>query len=188
MKTTMKLFAAIVIMLGIVSTTFGQQSSNATITGLANVAAQVNVTGNGSLEFGNVTPGNTKTISNGGIVAAGTIGGTTETEGKFIVTKGANSQVTLSFALPSSLTSGTATLPINFNDYSTNKCGRIGYTSQTDVPFTPTSPITAANSGATAWVFAATTFDVHIGGTVIPATNQTAGAYTGNITLTATYN
>jgi len=188
MKTAIKLFASLTIILGLAITTFGQQNASATITGLANVATQVTVAGGGSLEFGNVTPGNVKTVSNSGVVGPGIIGGTTEAAGKFTVSKGVNTQVTLAFTLPSNLTSGSANLPISFADYSSTKCARIAKTSQTDVPFTPSAGITVANLGSTVWAFASNSFDVYIGGTVTPDGAQTAGAYTGNITLTATYN
>ena len=188
MKNTIKFFATLTIVLGLAVTTFGQQNASATITGLANVATQVTVAGGGSLEFGNVTPGNVKSVSNAGVVGPGIIGGTTEAAGKFTVSKGVNTQVTLAFTLPSNLTSGSATLPISFADFGTNKCARIAKASQTDIHFTPSAGITAANLGATAWAFASNSFDVYIGGTVTPGGAQTAGAYTGNITLTATYN
>ncbi len=184
-----RLFATLTIVVAFAVVSFGQgQSSNATITGLANVAAQVLVTGTGSLEFGNVTPGITKTISYAGAVVAGLAGGTTETEGKFTVTKGANTQVTLAFVLPTTLVSGGNTLPINFLDYGGNKCGNLTGTGSNAADFTPASGISTANSAPTAWAFAAATFNVHIGGTVVPPTTQASGAYTGNIQLTATYN
>ena len=184
------MFAAITMVLGFAMTTFGQggQTANASISGLANVAAQITVTGNTSLEFGNVTPGVTKTISTAGTVATGLAGGTTETAGKFTVTKGPNTQVTLGFTLPTNLTHGTDNLAINFNDYSGSTCGQLAYTSLTNVPFTPASGEIIANTGSTVAYFAAGTFWVNIGGTVVPTSGQVSGAYTGNITLTATYN
>jgi len=191
-KSIFTIFAALTMVLGFAMTTVGQ-SANASISGLAAVVAQVTVTGNTALEFGNVSPGVTKTVSSGGVVGPGTPGGTTETAGKFTVTKGASTQVTLGFGtLPTFLvhTNTTDHLPINFIDYSggTIKCGKLAYTALTDVPFTPASGIVVANSGNTAPYFAATEFWVNIGGTVVPAVAQLAGAYSGTITLTATYN
>lgn len=186
-KSAIQILIALTIVLGFAINSFAQQSANANITGKADVVAAVTVTGAQDLQFGNVTPGNTKTISTTGTVAAGTIGGTTETQGKYDITKGANSQVTLAFTLPSNLTSGANNLAINFNDYSSTQCGRISGTG-TDVMFTPATGITTANSGTTAWVFAANAFTVNLGGTVVPTNNQASGAYTGTITLTATYN
>ncbi len=191
MKTTsiLRIFAALTIVLGFAMTTVGQQSANASVAGNANVAAQVTVTGNTPLEFGNVTPGVTKTVSSAGVVGPGLPGGTTETAGKFTITKGANTQVTLGFTLPSNLVDlSSNNLAINFTDYSGTKCGKLAYTALTDVPFTPATGEVVANSGSTATYFAAVEFWVNIGGTVVPITGQVAGAYTGTITLTATYN
>jgi hypothetical protein len=187
-QTIMRLCLAVIIMLCYATTTIGQQSANASITGLANVAAQVTVAGTGNLQFGNVTPGNTKTISAAGVVVAGTIGGTTEVEGKFLVTKGANTQVTLAFTLPTDLISGSDNLPINFADFGANKLGNLTDAGSNTAPFTPATGITTANTGSTVWAFGATNIDVHIGGTVVPTAAQPSGAYSGNITLTATYN
>ena len=192
MKTNsiLRIFAALTIVLGFAMTTVGQQSANASVAGNANVAAQVTVTGNTPLEFGNVTPGVTKTVSSAGVVGPGLPGGTTETAGKFTITKGANTQVTLGFTLPSNLVDlSSNNLAINFVDYAgPTKCAKLSYTALTDVPFTPASGEVIANTGSTATYFASTEFYVFIGGTVVPITGQVAGAYTGTITLTATYN
>lgn len=187
-KSTIQILVALTIVLGFAFNSFAQQSANDNILGKADVVAAVTVDGAQDLQFGNVTPGNTKTISTTGSVAAGTAGGTTETQGKYNITKGANSQVTLAFTLPTNLTDGGSNnLAINFNDYNSTKCGLITG-SGSDVPFTPATGITTANAGATAWVFGESAFTVNLGGTVVPTVGQAAGAYTGTITLTATYN
>ncbi|MCK9399080.1 MAG: hypothetical protein M0Q51_03655 [Bacteroidales bacterium] len=186
-KSIFTIFAALTMVLGFAMTGLGQQNDNAVIAANATVVGAVVVDSVQSLQFGNVTPGNTKTISTTGTVAVGFAGGTTETEGKFSVTKGANSQVTLTFALPSVLTkSGGITMPINFSDYGGNKCGAIDAT--TLYPFTPSAAPLVISNAAFAAAFAAASFIVHLGGTVVPTNTQAAGAYTANITLTATYN
>jgi hypothetical protein len=195
MKTTMKFFAAITIMLGFAVTTFGQaQADGGTIAGNALVVDQVVVTGTQSLEFSNVTPGVLKRISAAGAVVAGVAGGAQlETEGKFSVTKGVNSQVTLSWTLPTELAKTslpTATMGISFADYSagTTKFATVDVLGAL-TPFTPSNTVpTTISSAAFNAAFAANSFVVHLGGEVSPVTGQTPGAYTANITLTATYN
>ena len=122
---------------------------------------------------------------------AGTQGGTTASEGRFIVTKGINTQVTLGFGtLPSVLTitgGGSATLPINFDDAASNKLAKVS-DGTNNAEFTPASGIVIAETGNTAFAYAANTFKVHIGGTVVPSASQLTGTYSGTITLTATYN
>ena len=188
--TNFTIFAAVTMMLGFAMTSEAQvQSSSDHIAGNATVVAQVAVSGTQPLEFGNVNPGVVKTISTAGGVVAGTAGGGPETEGKFHVVKGPNTQLTLTWTLPAVLTKsigGAATMPITFADYATSKCGSVDVSGSL-VPFTPgpALPISSANFNA---AFVATSFDVHLGGTVQPITAQTAGAYTANITLVATYN
>ena len=187
MKNTIKLFAALTIILAFGVTAIAQNNASAIITGTANVASAIGVTTDGGLVFGNVTPGNTKTVSNVGTVIAGTIAGSLEREGRFIVAKGASTQVTLGIATPTQLVSGTDNLAINFVDAGTVKLAKISDgTNNTD--FTPAAGIITANSGTTAWAFLASTFKVHVGGTVVPTATQKSGTYTGDITLTATYN
>lgn len=192
MKTTIKLFAALTIIFGLTANLEAQnnQSANANLTASANVAAAVTVTKTTDLAFGNVTPNNAKTISTEGTVVSPGITTGGETVGKFSLTKSASTQVTLSFSLPTNLVDGAShNLAISFADYSSSKLAKItnGGTN-IDIPFTPASGITTANSGATAWAFTSTGFDVNIGGSVSPTAGQVAGVYTNTVTLTATYN
>ncbi|MEI7849561.1 MAG: hypothetical protein WCK35_27445, partial [Chloroflexota bacterium] len=109
---------------------------------------------------------------------------------KFALTKSASTQVTLAFSLPTNLVDGSShNLAISFADYSSSKLAKItNGGASPDIAFTPASGITTANTSTTAWAFAATGFDVNIGGTVSPIAGQVAGTYTNTVTLTATYN
>ncbi len=78
-----------------------EAQTSANIQATATVLSAVTVTAGNNLQFGNVTPGVAKTI---GIADAGA--------GRFDVIKAANQGVTLSFTLPTDLTSGANTLPI----------------------------------------------------------------------------
>ena len=187
----MKFFAAFIIMIGFAMTSFAQGTSTNHITGDATVVAQVLVSPVTSLEFGNVTPGFVKTISTLGTVVVGgnSGGGNTPTAGKFTVTKSEQSQVTLTWLLPENLTkTGGVNMPISFADYSGGKCGAIvAGAGPTTTAFTPGAAL-AISTGAFNAAFTAGTFDVLLGGTVTPANAQATGAYTADITLTATYN
>ena len=141
------------------------QVNNAAITATATVQAPINVTAAVNLDFGNVFPGVNKTI---GVADA--------TAGRWDVTGQASTAVTLNFTLPANLTSGGNLLPIaswagNHNTTAT----------PTGASFTPSGVPTASALGGTGALF------VYIGATVTPATNQPAGAYTGNVTLTVLY-
>ncbi len=206
MKTN-QFFAAIVVMMGFTMSAMAQSNNTATdkISAKAEVVAAVTVTKVQDLIFGMVTPGITKTIlSDGaistgatagnstGIVTATYLGGTTGAEqaGEFSITKGLNTSITLAFSLPSTLSDGSShTLPINFLDVTTGlaklskKSG-----SQADVAFTPATGITTAQAGTASEYFTGNDLYVFIGGTVVPAIDQVAGVYSGDITLTATYN
>ncbi len=191
-----KFFGALSIIMGFTMSAMAQppQSDNDKVDAKAQVVAQVDVTKVEDLIFGMVTPGNTKTINSLGQVLAGQAGaGVTigaEKAGQFSVTKGLNTQVTLGFTLPTSLTFDAHNLAINFIDAAGVKLARLAAFNgaQADLLFTPADGIVVANSGATAAYFADDDFYVFIGGTVVPTTGQPAGVYVGEITLTATYN
>lgn len=190
---------ALVIVMGFATGVMAQQTDNDVITARAEVSAQVNVTQVSDLIFGMATPGVTKTISTEGVVLAGLAGtapnitpnGGVEQAGKFSVAKGLNTSVNLAFTLPSSLSDAAShNLPINFNDAGVNKLAKLSTFggTQSDLSFTPGTGITTANTGTTAAYFTDDAFYVMIGGTVVPASDQFSGVYTGPITLTATYN
>jgi hypothetical protein len=198
MKNSTKLFLVLLIITGFGVRAYAQQSDNAVTDAKAEVSALVNVTELQDLIFGVVTPGVTKTIDTDGTVIAGTAGtGATigaEFAGKFSITKGTNTSVTLAFTLPSNLVNTVPdpdeNLAINFVDAGGVKLAQLAAFNggQADLLFTPADGITTANSGATAEYYADDDFYVYIGGTVVPTVDQESGVYEGTITLSATYN
>jgi hypothetical protein len=142
------------------------QAQSATIQATATVLSAITVTGT-DLQFGSVTPGVNKTI-------AITDGGA----GLFTVTKAAATSVALTFTLPAILTGpAAATMPIGswtggWNNTANNAAGA--------TTFTPSAvPATVPSGGANLWVW--------VGGTVSPAGAQTAGAYTGSVSMQVVY-
>lgn len=185
-------FISLVTIIALNGVVLAQQSDNASASATADVLTAVDVDKNTDLVFGNVSPGNTKTISVESSVIDGIAGGTTETAAQFTVSKGANSEVILSFELPSNLVNGTNNLVIDFADASDTKLSRLttseasnGDNSQ---DFTPGSDFVTLTSSDYSSYFSATEFYVWLGGTVKPTNDQAQGEYTGEITLTATYN
>jgi hypothetical protein len=142
------------------------QAQSATIQATATVLSAITVTGT-NLAFGNVTPGVNKTVA---ITDAGA--------GQFTVTKAAATSVALTFTLPATLAGPAAsTMPIGtwtggWNNTANNAAGA--------TTFTPSAAATTVPSGgANLWVW--------VGGTVTPAAAQTAGAYTGNVSIQVAY-
>ena len=201
MKTTMKFFAALAIMMGFTMGAMAQdvQSDNASITGKAQVISAISVTKGLDLQFGLVTKGEIKTISTNNDVLRGTTGNSGgEQAGTFTVSKGVNTSVTLSFGFPAGSVAGTYALtdgaspvanelPLTFPTYSATKAAKLSGV-VADYPFIPTADLTIIKTGALAGYYAAESFTVSIGGTVTPASDQAQGEYTGTIKLTATYN
>jgi hypothetical protein len=141
-------------------------AQSATIQATATVLSAITVTGT-NLAFGNVTPGLTKTVA---ITDAGA--------GQFTVTKAAATSVALTFTLPATLAGPAAsTMPIGtwtggWNNTANNAAAATA--------FTPSAAATTVPSGgASLWVW--------VGGTVTPAAAQTAGAYTGNVSMQVAY-
>jgi hypothetical protein len=85
--------------------------------------------------------------------------------------------VTLSFTLPTNLTSGGNNLPIGSWTGGWN-------TSATPAGATTFTPSAAGSNTA---VTAGTALTVYVGGTVSPAAAQAAGAYSGDVTLSVVY-
>jgi hypothetical protein len=143
-----------------------QAQTSADIQATATVLSAVTVTAGNDLQFANVTPGVAKTI---GIADAGA--------GRFDVIKAATQGVTLSFTLPTDLTSGANNLPIGSWTGGWN-------TSATPAGATTFTPSPAGtNTAATA----GTTISVYVGATVSPAAAQVAGSYTGDVTMSVVY-
>jgi len=143
-----------------------EAQNSANIQATATVLSAVTVAAGNDLQFANVTPGVNKTIA---IADAGA--------GRFDVTKAANQGLTLSFTLPTDLTSGGNNLPIGSWTGGWN-------TTQTPAGATAFAPSAA---GTNTSVTAGTTIFVYVGATVSPAAAQVAGNYTGNVTMSVVY-
>jgi hypothetical protein len=165
MRTATILSAVLAAGLSVGAVTAEAQTS-ATIQATATVLSALTVAAGQDLDFGNVTPGVNKTI---GIADAGA--------GRFDITKAATSGVTLSFTLPTNLTSGGNNLPIGSWTGGWN-------TSATPAGATTFTPSAAGSNTA---VTAGTALTVYVGGTVSPAAAQAAGAYSGDVTLSVVY-
>lgn len=195
MKNLFKVAAIAVFSLG-----FGvaaqAQDRSATLSANATVVDQLSVTQDQDLNFGIVMQGVKKMVSVSGGTSdldAGEDNTTGVTVGKFLVNAGAGSSVTLSFIVPSNLTNGANNLPILFNQgldgqpavtvaygATSGSVTGLSVTSDNSITF-PSSTIgsgDAAKNGTYVWV----------GGVVNPSGTQVNGAYTGTVTLTASYN
>ncbi|MCH6199889.1 DUF4402 domain-containing protein [Aquiflexum sp. LQ15W] len=171
------------------------QTSFSTIDVGAKVFDQITVEGFRNLNFGQVMINTTKKVDiDGDITAPAGISESGVQVGVFKVFAGAGSDVTLDFAGISTLSDGTNTMAIRFND-GTNDL--VGYGLDADdasaaVRFSNFSAIVA--NGQTANSFPTHTIDnkngiyVYVGAEVTAGATQASGTYTGTVTLTATYN
>lgn len=142
-------------------------AQSASINATATVLAPIAVTAGNPLAFGNVTPGVAK------VVAA-----SAASAGSFSLIGQASQGIQVSFTLPATLAGPAAsTMPIGTWTGLTNTTNSQG----TGVAFTPSAAPTNGTTSATGAFF------VWVGGTVTPAAGQTAGAYTGNITMNVVY-
>ena len=138
-----------------------------TILARANVLNPITVTGQRSIQFGNVLPGVPKTISPGPTAS-----------GRFLVLGRMDTGVMMSFTLPTELT-GPGVLPIG------NWTG-IWYTDNlpahpSAVSFTPSGAPTLAAFGSVGRIF------TWVGATVFPTASQATGLYSGTVLLTVNY-
>jgi hypothetical protein len=196
MKTMKKMISglfALVLVAGF-AMNVNAQSDNKTITASANVLVAITVTAGDSLVFGNVSPGLSKTVTTtGDVVGSGKTG--VEKAGTFNITKGANSDISLTWVLPKNLTGDGGNLDVNFSDLGTGDVAtQLGLLtggtdfSGTDINYSYTPTAGIKNLKDVDGVFKATSIKATIGGTVVPLPEQAQGEYTGTITLTATYN
>jgi len=182
MKTTMKFFALIAIMLGF-AIGANAQSGTGTTPAKATVLQAITVTGLIDLNFGTVSPGLLKTIDLVNHATGGQAGYGTESTGEFTVSAAASSNVNLKFTtLPTQLDKSTDHMPID--TYTAGYGVATPFAGTTFIPGTgvniSTFPTNVINSQNLIYVF--------IGGTVHPDPSQAPGAYASTITLTATYN
>jgi hypothetical protein len=174
------------------SSAFAQQSDDAIISAKATVVNPIVVEFGQDLVFGNVTPGNEKTVSSTGVSSKPTGG---EQAGGFIITKGGNTEVQVLFALPTQLITGTIaepgnTMPIAFEatDARFSNSDSPAANGADHLVFNPNSLITLVNAEATAPYFTSSAFYVYLGGKVTPVDDQVAGEYKADVKLTLTYN
>ena len=142
------------------------EAQTSTIEATATVLSAVTVAGVADLTIGNVTPGVPKTVA---ITDAGA--------GRFDVTKAANEGVTLSFTLPTDLSSGANALPIG------SWTG--GWHTTADA--TAATLFTPSAGGTNTTATASSNLYVYIGATVTPGAAQAPGDYTGDVTMSVVY-
>jgi hypothetical protein len=185
---TIKFFATLAIVLGFAVGAMAQVdgSDNDVISGKALVLQQIDVTGITDLDFGWVAPGLAKTIDLENVPTGGQSGFGTESTGVFSVSAAAGSNVQIQYTtLPDNLMDELVSLPIG--SYTA------GYHSA-DVFAAGTTFDAGTGTQVNAGVFPTNVVGdvnliyVFLGGTVTPASDQAAGSYVAEITLTATYN
>lgn len=179
-KSILKIFAALIMMIGFAMTTVGQTAISATAT----VVETVSIGTTTNLVFGNLTANTAKTVDNNDNMLQGSAnGGPSVQTGTWTVNKGANTEVNLTFTLAGTLTGGGAPMLVSYAPYSGTILGAIG-----TVNWTPAQVSINVTSLGFPTEYAATSFIVHVGGTVTAAVDQVVGDYTGTQTLTAVYN
>lgn len=158
------LLLALALLAGTAGRAAAQTSGSASVT--AEVQQPIRVTKTNDLSFGTVFPGLNKTVgvTDGGAAA-------------FAIQGQAGGNVNLTFTLPSSITSGGATLPIA--NWTARHSSANSPAAGTD--FTPGASATAAAIGGGGFLY------VFLGATAQPGAGQPAGTYTGTATLTVTY-
>ena len=162
---TAKRVTLLTLALVAVSAVAASAQNNASINVTASVQQPITVTAGNPLAFGNVFPGKAATVA----VASASAG-------TFSVAGQATTPVSMTFVLPTNLTSGANNLPIGTwtGDWNTTN-------SPTGTGFTPSASASAATLSGTGAMY------VFIGATVTPAVNQVAGSYAGTVSMTVTY-
>ena len=175
MKASIKYLLVILFAVGMHSTAFAQNSDNASVNANARVIAQIAVTGDVALDFGDLVQGTTEAVN-----VDGTGNDTDAVIGEFTVTGGPSASVSLEFTtLPATLgstTGGADTLPTDFNSLE-----YAGYNDGALTKFNPAAGPTSTSLDGSG------NLTVLIGGSV-DATGVTPDSYQGSITLTASYN
>jgi hypothetical protein len=137
-------------------------AATASVTGYAPLTA----TGVNDLDFGNVTAGTPKAPTS-----------LSANAGRFNISGQASTAVTVTFTLPTVLTSGSNTIPISFATTDGLLWTAYPTTYSTFSPNAPYYP-TLDSSG---------NLVIGISGTVSPPLATVTGTYTGTVTLTVTY-
>ncbi len=167
MHTASRVTLAALALIALAATSAQSQTNNASIQATASVQTPINVVGDANLVFGNVFPGLAKTIA---VTDAGA--------GHFSATGQATANVDLTFSLPGTLSDGSGnTMPIGTWTGHHNNANLA--TGGTD--FTPSGTPTSTQLSGSGQKY------VFIGATVSPATNQAAGSYSGQVSMTVVY-
>ena len=141
-----------------------QTSASASVT--ADVQQPITVTKASDLVFGTLFPGLAKTV---GVSDAGAAA--------FAIQGQAGGNVNVTFSLPSSITSGGASLPIT--NWTARRNGANLPTAGID--FIPGASATSAVLGTAGFLY------VFLGATAQPSASQPAGSYNGTATMTVVY-
>jgi hypothetical protein len=146
------------------NTAQAQNSANASVT--ATVQQPLTVSKSNDLAFGSVFPGLNKTV---GVTDAGAAA--------FSVSGQAGGSVNLTFSAPTTIASGGNTMPV------ASWTGRWNTTNSAaaGTDFTPSASATSATLSGSGAIY------VFVGATAQPAAAQTAGTYSGTLTLTVVY-
>ncbi len=152
-------------LLGILSLAGTANAQSGSINVTANVLSPITVASGQALDFQNVTPGVPKTVA----VTSGNAG-------RFDISAASSTPVSMTFVLPTDLTSGGNLLPIASWSGNHNTSN-----SPTGTGFTPSAGATGATTSATGQLF------VFIGATVSPGAAQATGVYNGTVQMTVIY-
>ena len=162
---TNKTVTVLAVALLAVSATAVRAQNNASISATASVQQPITVTAGNALAFGNVFPG-----------IAATVGVASANAGTFSVAGQGSAAVSMTFVLPTNLTSGGNNLPIGTWTGNWNTSN-----SPTGTSFTPSVSGSAATLSGTGALY------VFVGATVTPAVAQVAGSYSGTVSMTVIY-
>ncbi len=151
--------------LAVMGAVAARAQNNASVSATASVQQPITVTAGNSLAFGNVFPG-----------VAATVAVSSANAGTFTVAGQGSTPVSMTFVLPTNLTSGANNLPIGTwtGDWNTTNA-------PTGTSFTPSASASSATLSGTGALY------VFVGATVTPAVNQTARSYSGTVSMTVTY-
>lgn len=168
----------VVVLFGLAFPNRGSAADNDTREASGTVVTAITVSATQNLEFGNVLQGLPKTMGNNN----------DDSTGIFTVTGDAAAGISLQLVLPQYLTlsGGSDRMTIIFaaTSFSIDTSGTASPSTVTGA-FVDINPLAipagvVIGSGGTSKVF--------LGGKVVPLINQTAGAYSGDIVLSVTYN
>ncbi len=163
-----RIFQQIALIATLLLPTAVSAQATASVSASAQVLAQLTAAGTADLDFGDVIPGFPRSVAPSDPEA-----------GRFLITGAHALEVSVSFSsLPSSLlhSDGVTELPISFGGGVAGFGASAGSLAGT---FDPGTGLTTSLQG--------TDLHVVIGGTVLPATGQPPGSYSGVITLDVAY-